>query len=184
MRSWPTAGGPTSSTPGGEFKNFELSAEVMTRPQPTRGSSSTRDFRTTAGRPKGFQVGDQQHGADRREGSEPQKTGSLFSVRHVYKQFVKDDEWFTLLGGAGQQRPGTAERHTARGLPGAGAAAAGGGAANGRVLGRGTFALQCHDPGSKALFRNLRVRRLPDSISSATMAAPEADGVRAADPAT
>jgi hypothetical protein len=30
-----------------------------------------------------------------------------------------------------------------------------------RVLDQGTFALQAHDPGSRALFRNILVKRLP-----------------------
>jgi hypothetical protein len=29
-----------------------------------------------------------------------------------------------------------------------------------RVLGEGTFALQCHDPGSRVYFRNIQVKRL------------------------
>ncbi len=35
----------------------------------------------------------------------------------------------------------------------------------GRFLDRGTFALQCHDAGSKARFRNIRVRPLPDNVA-------------------
>jgi len=31
---------------------------------------------------------------------------------------------------------------------------------NGRMLSSGTFALQAHDPGSKVLFRNIRVKPL------------------------
>ncbi|MHC5879879.1 family 16 glycoside hydrolase [Streptococcus pyogenes] len=32
----------------------------------------------------------------------------------------------------------------------------------GRVLSKGTFALQAHDPVSKVAFRNIRVKVLPD----------------------
>jgi hypothetical protein len=86
-------------------------------------------------------------------------TGSLYGIRNVYKPIVRDDEWFTLnvvvrrpqvqvrLNGTlvvDYREPGS--------LP-AGAPAL-------KRLGRGTFALQCHDPGSKAFYRNLRVRPL------------------------
>lgn len=47
----------------------------------------------------------------------------------------------------------------------------------GRVLDRGTFALQGHDPGSKARFRRIRVRPLPDELASAEGTAPVVDDV-------
>jgi hypothetical protein len=40
----------------------------------------------------------------------------------------------------------------------------------GRKLAHGTFALQCHDAGSKAFFRNLRVKRLPDDLPDSSLA--------------
>ena len=84
-------------------------------------------------------------------------------MRNVYKQLVRDNEWFRLniaVRGKNVQvrvngtllvdfmepdppvMPPTQEKE--------------------RFLDRGTFALQCHDPGSKALFRRIRVRPLPD----------------------
>ena len=33
----------------------------------------------------------------------------------------------------------------------------------GRVIGRGTFALQCHDPGSEVRFKDIAVRPLPEA---------------------
>src|SRR5690606_1157248 len=36
----------------------------------------------------------------------------------------------------------------------------------GRFLDHGTFALQCHDPGSKALYRRIRVRPLADDLKT------------------
>jgi hypothetical protein len=44
-----------------------------------------------------------------------------------------------------------------------------------RFLDRGTFALQCHDANSKALFRKIRVRPLPDDVATPGGPAPEAD---------
>jgi hypothetical protein len=46
-----------------------------------------------------------------------------------------------------------------------------------RSLGSGTFALQCHDAGSKAFYRSIRVRPLPDDVQPASAAAPEKDEI-------
>jgi hypothetical protein len=43
-----------------------------------------------------------------------------------------------------------------------------------RILDCGTFALQCHDPGSKARYRRIRVRPLPDDLPE-PLPAPVAD---------
>jgi hypothetical protein len=48
------------------------------------------------------------------------------------------------------------------------------GSERGRVLDRGTFALQGHDPGSKVRFRSIRVRPLPDD-AAVSGPAPEVD---------
>jgi hypothetical protein len=47
----------------------------------------------------------------------------------------------------------------------------------GRFLDQGTFALQCHNEGSKARFRNVRVRPLPDSLPTPGGSPPVADEV-------
>jgi hypothetical protein len=45
----------------------------------------------------------------------------------------------------------------------------------GRVLNHGTFALQGHDPGSTTFFKNIRVRPLPDSLSTPAADLPKVD---------
>jgi hypothetical protein len=47
----------------------------------------------------------------------------------------------------------------------------------GRVLGRGTFALECHDANSKVLFRNIQVKPLPDDLPADTAERPVVDDV-------
>ena len=47
--------------------------------------------------------------------------------------------------------------------------------APGRVLASGTFALQCHDPGSKAAYRNIAVRPLADDLATPASERPVAD---------
>jgi hypothetical protein len=44
-----------------------------------------------------------------------------------------------------------------------------------RVVDHGTFALQCHDPGSKARYRRLRVRPLPDGVAAGSALPPTVD---------
>ena len=94
------------------------------------------------------------------------KTGSLYGVRNQYKSIVQDNEWFnvhivvqgkrvriqvngTLL--VDYVEPASPVQH--QGGPG-------------RVLARGTFALQCHDEGSKVFFKNIMVKPLPDDSAT------------------
>jgi hypothetical protein len=51
------------------------------------------------------------------------------------------------------------------------------GDAAGNVLGRGTFALQCHDPNSQVFFRNILVKPLPDDIPTPTAEQPAVDDI-------
>jgi hypothetical protein len=87
-------------------------------------------------------------------------TGSLYGIRNLYKAVAKDDEWFTM--NVLVRRPRVQIRvndvlvvdwiEPPGPLPE--------GAPKLNRLGRGTFALQCHDPESHVSFRNLRVRPL------------------------
>ncbi|MGE5647701.1 MAG: family 16 glycoside hydrolase [Acidobacteriota bacterium] len=160
------------------FKNFELKASVMTRPGANSGIYFHTQFERGGWPAKGFevQINNTHHG----EGDyiERKKTGSLYGVRNVYKQLVADNEWFemhivvrgkqveirvngTLVVDYVEPDPPVAE-------PGEGA---------GRVLSSGTFALQCHDPGSQVFFRNILVRPLPDNARAASAQRPLADGI-------
>jgi hypothetical protein len=144
-----------------DFKNFEFSADVMTRP----GTNSGIYFHTNlqpAGWPRaGFevQINNSYKGDNRR-------TGSLYGVRNVYRQFANDDEWFNLnIQVRGKQVQVRLNNSLVvdyvepdppfRADPGFE-----------RVINHGTFALQSHDPGSTTCFRNIRVRPLPDSLST------------------
>lgn len=153
----------TGSVNGARFRNFELEAEVMTRRFCNSGVFFHTQFQDKGFPAKGFEI--QVNNTAQGEGGyrERKKTGSLYGVRNVYKQYVRDDEWFKLriavrgknvrvwindvlnvdFTEATPPVIATKER--------------------GRVLDAGTFALQCHDPGSKALYRSIRVRPLPDS---------------------
>ncbi|MFB3923140.1 MAG: family 16 glycoside hydrolase [Terriglobia bacterium] len=166
----------TGKVRSGDFKNFELKADVMARP----GANSGIYFHTRPqpGWPeKGFEV--QINNSQPAIGNyhERRKTGSLYGVRNVYKTLVKDNEWFQLhvrvqgkevqvwLNGillvdyVEPDPPVTARD------------------ASGRVLDRGTFALQCHDPNSKVFFRNILVKPLPDNAPTASSERPVVDDV-------
>jgi len=87
------------------------------------------------------------------------KTGSLYDVVNVREQLVKDNEWYTYdiivkdkhvtikvndkVAVDWEQPPD----HKA-------------GVAFTRILDKGTFALQAHDPKSVVRYKNIRVKRL------------------------
>jgi len=145
-----------------DFENFELSVEVLTKPGTNSGVYFHAEW-LDAGWPTqaGFEVqvdnSQKEHGGYR----ENKMTGSLYGVRNVYKPMAPDNEWFTM--NVVVRRPRVEIRvngvlvvdyvEPREPFPA--------GAPKHNRLGHGTFALQGHDPESKAYFRNLRVRPLP-----------------------
>ena len=128
---------------GADFKNFELEAEVMTRPSCNSGVYFHTRWQETGWPNKGCEVQ-----VNNTQAREHKKTASLYNLRNTYKQYVPDDEWFKLhivvRGKRVQVRlndmlvvnyleptppviPPSMETE--------------------RFLDHGTFALQCHDPG-------------------------------------
>lgn len=158
-----------------DFKNFDFSADVMTRPGANSGIYFHTAFQPTGFPSAGFEV----QVANTAEGAngykERKKTGSLYSVRNVYKQLVNDNEWFTLRilvrGKEVQIRlndmlvvdyvepdePFRADLAFAR------------------VINHGTFALQGHDLDSTTYFKNIRVRPLPDILTAISTEKPVVD---------
>jgi hypothetical protein len=147
-----------------EFKNFELECEIKARPEANSGVYFHTEYQEKGFPSKGFEV--QVCNTHKGEGNyrELKKTASLYGVRNVYKQLVKDDEWFTM-------RISVQGRHVQVRLneeltvdyvepsnPVVDAKMAG------RRLSHGTFALQGHDPGSKVFYRSVRVKPLPDTL--------------------
>jgi len=143
-----------------DFLNFELAAEVMARP----GANSGIYFHTTyqdSGWPvKGFEA--QVNNSSR---TERRKTGSLYKIRDFYKQLVPDNEWFELRASV----RGKNIQVQVNGVPVVDyiepeEPVIPPGIETERQLDHGTFALQCHDPGSNVLFRSIRVRPLADDL--------------------
>src|ERR1039457_7551091 len=81
----------TGPSHGADFKNFEFSADVMTRP----GANSGIYFHT-AFQPIGFPAAGFEVQVANTFKVDNKKTGSLYAVRNVYKQIVNDNEWFTM----------------------------------------------------------------------------------------
>jgi hypothetical protein len=136
------------------FVNFELRCDVMTTP----GSNSGIYFHTQyqeSGWPKyGYEC---QVNVSHRD---PKKSGSLYAVVDVKDPPCKDNEWYTqhiIVQGRRiilkiNDKVVVDYTQPEDKQPGSDFT---------RVLDRGTFALQAHDPESKVYFKNLRVKRLP-----------------------
>ena len=158
-----------------DFRNFELRLEFLTKPGANSGVFFHTAFQERGWPEQGFEV--QVNSSHTGEGSyrERKKTGSLYGVRNVHKTLARDEEWAPLriaVRGPHVQvyvREMLVVDYVEPDPPVQ--------AANtpGRILRSGTFALQCHDPGSRALFRNIMVRPLPDHATTPGIVRPPAD---------
>jgi hypothetical protein len=158
----------------GRFKNFELDAEVMTRPGAESAVFFHSSYQESGSPARGLQVQINNSYAGDGDYRERRKTGSLYGIRNVYGQVARDNEWFRLnITVRGRQvivkvNGQVTVDYTEPAPP------AVQGEYRNRVLSDGTFALQAHDPRSTVSFRNIRARRLPDDVQ-ATQPAPVVD---------
>jgi hypothetical protein len=131
-----------------QFRNFELKADVMTKPGANSGIFIRTDFQETGWPSKGYEVQVNNSQSDWR------RTGSLYAVRDV-REAGKDNEWFTMhvtvRGRRVQIRVN--DRETVDYTEPADSAT--------RLTGA-TIALQGHDPASEVHYRNILFRPLPD----------------------
>src|SRR5688500_12046413 len=138
------------------FKNFEFKADVMTTPGSNSGIYFHTIYQEQGWPAKGYEVQVNNSQSDWR------RTGSLYGIQDVREVHVKDNECYTEYFKVEGKRvivklndktvvdytePDNVKRDTA---------------SEGRVLSRGTFALQGHDPKSKVYFKNIMVKLLPD----------------------
>jgi len=139
------------------FKNFELRAQVLCKPNSNSGIYFHTEFQEKGWPEKGFEC---QVCADGFK--DPRKTGSLYAVKDVNACPAKDDEWFdyaiivkgksvtTIING----KPIVEWTQPDDYVPTKDH--------KGRFIQTGTFALQGHDPGSRVEFKNIRVKPLED----------------------
>jgi hypothetical protein len=161
-----------------EFKNFELSADVMTSPGANSGIYVHTKWQGPGWPEAGYelQVINSNPPAEKMNGYiEHKMTGSVYAVRNTWIAPAKDNEWFNyrirVVGKTIQTfvndqlvceyaEPASAFRPDDK---------------KGRLLGSGTFALQAHDPGSVVKYRNLKVKVLPPDMAPPVGLVPIAD---------
>lgn len=139
-----------------DFQDFELKVDVKTE----RGSNGGIYFHTQWQKSdwpgKGFEVQ-----VNNSYQADPRKTASLYRMQDIKEQLAQDGEWFTLhitvwgkhvtVGLNGKEVLDWTEPVPPKPPL----------LMSGRVLDRGTFALQGHDPGSTVYYRNIYVKPLP-----------------------
>jgi hypothetical protein len=161
---------------GADFRNFELEVDVMARPGCNSGVYFHTAYQESNFPQKGFEVQIANTAGDEHGYVERKKTGSLYGMRNVYKQFIADDQWFKI----GVAVRGKNVQVRLDGMlvvdyvePNPPVIPEGG--ESERFLDHGTFALQCHNDGSHAFFRAVRVRPLPDDTPTPAGPAPAVD---------
>ncbi len=137
------------------FKNFEFKAQVMTLPNSNAGIYFHTQFQEEGWPSKGYEVQVNNSHTDWR------RTGGLYAIDDVKEPPTKDNEWFTqhiIVNGkqvvvklndeivVDYTEPDNPERPEGM---------------KDRLIDRGTFALQGHDPGSKVMFKDIMVKVLP-----------------------
>jgi hypothetical protein len=154
------AGGPRShlfyigsdeSQPA-EFVNFHFKADVMTSPGSNSGIFFHSKYQSAGWPDLGYESQvNNTHG-------DPVKTGSLYYVVKIFDSPAKDNIWWTqevIVDGKRitMKVDGRTlyEYDEPEGVKGP------------HKLSRGTFALQAHDPKSVTLYKNVMVKRLPDT---------------------
>ncbi len=158
-----------------DFKNFEFSTEVLTRPGTNSGIYFHTEFQEKDWPGQGFEVQIDNSQKEHNGYLEMKKTGSLYGVRNVYKELVRDNEWFTVRIAVRGPR---VQIHLNDTLVVDYVEPPASGADSGRRLSHGAFALQGHDPESEVSFRNLRVKPLPDDLTEPAQAEPLDDVAR------
>jgi hypothetical protein len=95
-------------------------------------------------------------------------TGSLYGLRNIYKQLIPDDQWFKIyVAVRGKNIQVRLDGMLLVDYTEPAPPVIAEGDQHQRFLDRGAFALQCHNDGSKARFRSVRVRPLPDELLTA-----------------
>jgi hypothetical protein len=138
-----------------DFKDFHFKAEVMCMPKSNSGIYFHTKFQPDGWPQVGFESQvNNTHG-------DPKKTAGLYNVKDVMNDSpAKDNEWFTyeiIVKGDTIKTVINGKTVTEWTQP---ADWKGAGGQAERRIGSGTFALQAHDPVSKVLFKNIKVKPL------------------------
>lgn len=145
----------TGPVAGHDFKNFELSVDVLTKPKANSGVYFHTEMQPEGWPAKGYEV--QVNNTQK----DIKRTAGLYGIKDNFDAVAQDDVWFTMkikvegrrITTSVDGKPVSDFTEPAGWTPPADFA--------GRKLGHGTFALQGHDPASEVHYRNLKVRVLP-----------------------
>jgi len=148
------------------FKNFEFSVDVKSTPGSNSGIYIHTKFQDEGWPSEGYecQVINSNPPTEPGEYVEHKMTGSIYAIRNVWKSVVPDHEWFNYLikvqgktiqtyinGMLAAEYTEPEEIYRSEGM-------------EGRILSSGTFAFQCHDPGSVVYYKNIKVKALADDL--------------------
>jgi hypothetical protein len=156
--------GPAQSA---RFKNFDLEVDALARPECNSGVYFHTAYQENGFPVKGFEVQIANTALGEGTYRERKKTGSLYGLRNIYRQLIPDDTWFKIQVAVRGKNVKIRlngmlvvdyTEPTPPVIPP--------GMERERFLDRGTFALQCHDQGSVARFRSVRVRPVADEAAT------------------
>lgn len=141
------------------FKNFVQELEVLTKPKSNGGI-----YFHTKYQDEGWPAQGHECQVNNAPDKDPQKTGGIYHVKKVLVAPAKDDTWFKYTITVDGNRVVTKidGKVVADYTEDAAALDKDSKIEKGRRIGSGTFALQAHDLGSTVMYRNIRVKRLPD----------------------
>ncbi len=150
----------------GDFKNFEFETEVKTLEHSNSGIFICTSYQKDGWPSQGYEIQVNNSYTGTGDYKERKKTASIYSIRNIYYPIANDNEWFKM-------RIKVVENHVEVFVndvkvndyiqPENPWRWDGG---EGLKLGKGTFALQAHDPKSTTYFRNIKVRELPEGEKS------------------
>lgn len=138
------------------FRNFIFRAQVQTKKNSNGGI-----FFHTAYQPENWPAQGHEAQVNNTFEKDPRKSGSIYKCKDVMNVSpMKDDVWWEYeIKVEGNKVTVSFDGKVVNEYT---EPAEGPGQEPGRKLGTGTFALQAHDPESTVMYKNIRVKRLPD----------------------
>jgi hypothetical protein len=146
----------TGPVANADFKNFELSLDIKTFPKANSGVYIHTEYQETGWPNKGYEVQVNNTHKDVKKGA------GLYGIKDNLEPPAKDEEWYTMrikVEGKRIQTFVNGKQIIDYTEPSPASPPA---KMSGRKLSRGTFAIQGHDPESKVMYKNIKVRVLPD----------------------
>ena len=138
-----------------DFKNFELKLDIKTFPKANSGVYFHTEYQETGWPDKGYEVQVNNTHKDVKKGA------GLYAVKDNFEAPAKDGEWYTMTVRVegkrvqtfvnGRQIVDYTEEPNPERPPNM----------KNRLISHGTFAIQGHDPESRVIYRNIKVRVLP-----------------------